>query len=153
VSVFLGRTRTISRCRAQNGIKITRSYEVSSEQVGTLNKGEVIEAVETRKKDGMTRVQFRKPGSQCVHSVPPTSLLLLLLAVLTWRRFYMYVCTRSQLASVGECQVGGQVHDIARWLDGELKLIELVRVAFAPYMYRQGLLSFLTPRECIHVEP
>ena len=55
----------------QNGIKITRAYEISSEQVGTLNKGEVIEAVETRKQSGQTRVKFKKPGSQYVLPLVP----------------------------------------------------------------------------------
>ena len=46
-------------------MKLSRSYEVGSEQVGSLSKGEVIEAVETRGPDekGVTRVKFKRPGS------------------------------------------------------------------------------------------
>lgn len=50
----------------QNNMKLSRSYDVNSEQVGSLSKGETIEAVETRGPDenGVTRVQFKKPGSE-----------------------------------------------------------------------------------------
>ena len=53
------------RWMLQNNMKLSRSFEVSSEQVGSLSKGEVIEAVETRGPDekGVTRVQFKRPGS------------------------------------------------------------------------------------------
>ena len=50
----------------QNNMKLSRSYDVNSEQVGSLSKGEVIEAVETRGPDesGVTRIQFKKPGTE-----------------------------------------------------------------------------------------